>query len=373
MRNEKHIHLIDELQIGGAQTHLVTVLRESLKSYSIDHRVIALFGNGPIAEELELLGIPVDAVDLRPLLAAKRFGAAAAVLGNLFESYHPDLVEAHLTWSRLLGTYAAWRMGIPRRFGFEQGDIYLNSWKFRAANYVSQYFEDQIICCSHALAHWAHQTHGISMRRIAVLHNCVDVERFQPSYARGPLDFGFPAGSTIFCAVGTLGNGVNKRMDVCIRAIAEARAQGAEVALVICGDGPQRPDLERLAAQLGVGPVVRLLGMQRDVRRALASSDAFCHAAPFEPFGIVCIEAMAMGLPVIVPNSGGIAEAVEEGTTGFVYPALDHEALARAMLRLSTDAERRRAMGKQARRAAEERFSVRAYVGRLYELYGNRD
>lgn len=370
MAREKHIHIIDELRVGGAQTHLVTMLRESLRHYEIDHRVIGLFGRGPIAEEIEALGVPVDILDLTALLAGRLFGQAVNRLQSLFQQHRPDLVEAHLTWSRLLGVHAAWRAGIPRRFGFEQGDIFLNSWKFRTANCFGQVFADHIICCSHALARWVHQTHRIFNRKLTVLHNCVDAERFQPSSATPVRDLRLPSGATVFCAVGSLGNGVNKRMDVCIRATAEARAQAAEVVLLICGDGPQRQDLERLAAELGVASAVWFLGTQRDVRHALASSDAFCHAAPFEPFGIVCIEAMAMALPVIVPNSGGIGEAVDDGQTGFIYPALDHEALAQVMLRMHGDPERRRAMGGRARREVEQRFSVGAYLKRLYALYG---
>ena len=60
--------------------------------------------------------------------------------------------------------------------------------------------------------------------------------------------------------------------------------------------------------------------MRDDVPAVLAGCDAFCHAAPFEPFGIACIEAMAMGLPAVVPDSGGILEAVDDGVTGLVYP-----------------------------------------------------
>jgi 1,4-alpha-glucan branching enzyme len=307
---------------------------------------------------------------LRSLLAARRFDRAASALQQLFSRYRPDLVESHLTWSRLLGSYAAWRAGISRRFGFEHGDLFFNSWKFRAANYFGQYFADRIICCSHALARWAHRTHCISRRKLSVLHNCVDVERFRSCARPGAVTSGFPQGTTVFCAVGTLGNGVNKRMDVCIRAIAEARAQQHAVALLVCGDGPQRQDLERLSARLGLQSAVTFLGMQQDVRPALSSSDVFCHAAPFEPFGIVSLEAMAMSLPVVVPDGGGIGEAVERGVNGFIYSSLDHQALAQIMIWFHLNPEERQEMGRRARRIVEERFSVQSYVERLYQLYG---
>lgn len=365
------LHIIDELKVGGAQTHLVTMLREALAAYPVAHRVVALFGDGPVAGAVRDLGVEVDVLDLRPYFARRRFLAAGRVLERLIRAHRPDLVEAHLTWSRLLGLYAAWRAGVPRRIGFEQGDVYLDSWKFRLANRIGQHFADRIVVCSQALADWNRRTHGISPRRLTVLHNCVDLARFRPAEGRsGAEAFGLPLGTTVFGAIGTLGRGVNKRTDVAIRAVAAARARGNDVALVVCGDGDQRSELEALADGLGVGPWVRFLGTRGDVPGVLAACDAFCHAAPFEPFGIVCVEAMAAGLPVLVPDSGGIREAVDDGVTGLVYPALDHEALSGLMGRLQERPDLRRSLGHAARRAAEGRFSAPGYVARLYELYG---
>lgn len=365
-------HLIDELKVGGAQTHLVTMVREAKAAYpDIEHRVISLFGDGDIGDSLRDLGIEVDILDLRPYLARRRFPGAAKAIEEVLREQRPEVVEAHLTWSRLLGLFAAWRAGVPVRIGFEHGDIYLNSWKFRAANFLGQRFADRIIVCSQALGDWTRKTHGTSRRRLTVLHNCVDIERFQPREDReGGATFDFPDGTTIFAAVGTLGRGVNKRVDVAIRAIADARARGGNVGLVICGDGSQREELEALATSLGITPWVRFLGTRNDIPEILADCDALCHAAPFEPFGLVCIEAMAVGLPVLVPDSGGIREAVDDGVTGWVYPSLDHEALASAMLRLHEQPERSREMGRAARRDVEERFSVGPYIRRLHALYG---
>jgi len=372
MDSQSILHLIDELRVGGAQTHLVTMLREALRAYpGVSHRVVGLFGDGPVGDDLREMGVEVEALDLRPHLEGRRFRRAARVLRDLFRERRPDLVEAHLTWSRLLGLYAAWREGVPKRIGFEQGDIAFKSLKFRLANFFGQYFAQRVVVCSRALGEWVHRTHRVSRRRLTVLHNCVDTETFRPP--SGPDDaaeFERPEAAILFCAVGTLGRGVNKRVDVCIRAVAAAREGGADVGLAVCGDGSQRADLERLADELGVGEHVSFLGMRDDVPRVLAACDAFCHGAPFEPFGIVCVEAMATGLPVVVPDAGGMMEAVDDGETGLVYHVLDHEALAAAMARLDADAELRRTMGRAARRATEERFSVRDYVSRLYALYG---
>jgi glycosyltransferase involved in cell wall biosynthesis len=364
-----HIHLIDELKIGGAQTHLITMLRQVNGRRDIQHRVVTLFGDGELSAQIRDLGVPVDVLDLRPLLQERFFLAAARELQTLFEQWQPDLVEAHLTWSRLLALYAAARCGVPKRIGFEQGDLYMNQWKFRMANFFLQVYAQQIVVCSEALGEWAHRTHGISRSRLRVLHNCIDTNRFQPA-SKAARNFGFEGSPTIFAAVGTLGRGVNKRVDVCIRALAVARGKGANAALVICGDGEQREELEALAGTLHLNAFVRFLGTRSDVASVLQACDVFCHAAPWEPFGIVAIEAMAVGLPVIVPNAGGIREILQDGKGGLLYEALDHDALAQAMLLLAMHPQLREQMGTAGRQIVEQKFSAERYMQALYESYG---
>ena len=364
-----HLHVIDELRTGGAQTHLITMLREAISFPDVEHHVVSLFGDGELSEEIRSLGVQVHILDLRPHFRKRKFLAAAAEVQKLIGALQPDLVEAHLTWSRLIALFAAWRAGVSLRIGFEQGDLYMSSWKFRIANFVAQAFAHRIVVCSKALGDWAHCAHGIFRSKLLVLHNCVDLARFNP---KGPVagEVRPTEAATVFCAVGTLGRGVNKRMDVCIRALASARSDGANVALVICGDGEQRTELETLASSLGISSWVRFLGTRSDVASVLRACDVFCHAAPWEPFGIVAIEAMAVGLPIVVPDSGGIREILENGEGGLLYPALDYQALAQVMVKLAEDKSLRKSMGAAGRQVVEERFSVQRYLSDLYQAYG---
>ena len=369
MKTTVHVHVIDDLRTGGAQTHLITVLREAVKHECIEHHVVSLFGDGEMGTSIRELGIPLHILDLRSNFRRRRFLTSVGQLRKLFQELHPELVEAHLTWSRLLALLAAWQVRVPLRIGFEQGDMYMNSWKFRLANFAAQLLAHRTVVCSEALGNWVTRTHGVSRSKLLVIHNCVDLKRFQ---MKGPKaeDIVFPGGTTIFCAVGTLGRGVNKRVDICIRGLAAARSQGALAGLVICGDGEQRGDLEQLTFSLGVAAHVKFLGTRCDVAAVMRSCDVFCHAAPFEPFGIVAIEAMAVGLPVVVPNAGGIREIVEHGVTGLLYPALDYEALGEAMAKLSGREDLRRSLGVAGHQSVRDRFSVEQYLRCLYQAYG---
>lgn len=217
------LHLIDELRTGGAQTHLVTVLREWQRLKRSRHVVVSLFGDGSGGDSLREMGLEVIVLDLAGLIRSGRFWRAQDEILQLLRRQRPDIIEAHLTYSRLLGLFAAARAKIPRRYGFEHGDIYLRSWKWRIANFIGQFFATKTVVCSPALGDWVRRTHAIFNSRLIVIDNCVDPEAFKPSASPqvSRQGLGLPSDAFVFCAVGTLGRGVNKRVDVCIRALAE--------------------------------------------------------------------------------------------------------------------------------------------------------
>ncbi len=366
---ELHVHLIDSLAIGGAQTHLLTIVSYAVQHFPHKHRIVGLLGDGPMRAEFEKLGVPVDVVDIGPAIRSRALGSAVGIVRSLLRELKPVVLEAHLSYARIFGLPAAWLEKVPVRIGFEQGDLYLNAPKFYFGNLFTQFSAQQIVVCSSALKAWSRKAQGLQARRMTVIHNCVDERAFRTGAPPVEGRFGFAPGTTLFCAVGTLGTGVNKRVDIIVQALHEARKLGADAGLLICGDGSLRPAIERQIRDLGLIDHVRMLGLRRDIPNVLATSDVFCHAAPFEPFGIVCLEAMAMERPVIVPDSGGLAEVVEPGITGLRYPALDASALAKAMRSLHDSADLRKRMGAAGRQAVMDRFTVGKYVEKLHAVY----
>ena len=141
----RYLHLIDTLKVGGAQTHLLGTIRTAKHRYGGDHRVVVLSGGAPMQSQFEQAGIPVQQLRLGPQLRAGRWIHLFRELRSLCERQQPSLFEANLTWSRLLGLPAAWSAGFEVRIGFEHGDVYLDSPKYRIANFVAQFFADRII------------------------------------------------------------------------------------------------------------------------------------------------------------------------------------------------------------------------------------
>ncbi len=369
----KIIHFIDELKMGGAQTHLFTMCKENLILYP-NHEIIvvSLFGDGELSDWFKKEAISVKVFDFRNLMKERSFVRIIKELHHFLSNESPDIVITHLTWSRLLANTAAFLNKTPTRIGFEQGDIYFNTLKFRFFNFISQFMFNKIIVCSETHKKWTHKTHKIKNSKIEVYHNCVDIKKFDltnnlmnSTYEKPEVDF-------LFIAVGTLGKGVNKRMDINIKAIANVHKEGYKVGLVICGDGEQRVELQQLIEKLNMEAYIKLLGNRPDVKDILADCDGFCHAAPYEPFGIVAIEALAMGLPVILPNSGGIKEVLVDKEGGHLYESLNEYDLAVKMLTFVKDKDSAIKLGQLGRKNVEVNFSSTAYMKRfINQFYKN--
>ncbi|HEX7049632.1 MAG TPA: glycosyltransferase family 4 protein [Longimicrobiales bacterium] len=133
-----------------------------------------------------------------------------------------------------------------------------------------------------------------------------------------------------------------------------ARPECAETSLVVVGSGPELDALRNLATRLGIASRVHFTGWVDDVRKwqILHAADAYVSSTLHEGFGLVYLEAMAAGLPVIAPDHGGQVDFLRDRETGFVTPAGNDASLAAALAMLRHDREGARRIG----RANRERF-----------------
>ena len=147
--------------------------------------------------------------------------------------------------------------------------------------------------------------------------------------------------------------------------------------LVVIGDGPESDRIRRRAVERGVGDRVDLRGRQSDeaLREAYAAADAFVLPAivdargDTEGLGVVLLEAMNFGVPVVASASGGIVDIVIDDETGLLVPPGDVAALALALERLGRDRELATRLGARGQRFVAERFSWSAIVARWISLY----
>ena len=212
----------------------------------------------------------------------------------------------------------------------------------------------------------------------------VDVSRFRPlSQAERDQtrrDFGLPVDGQVILGVSRLVP--RKGFDTAIRAVAAMRRTHPDLVLAIAGTGRERDRLQALARQLGAP--VKVLGRvpHDDLPRVYGCADVFtmlCRnrwgGLEQEGFGIVFVEAAACGVPQVAGDSGGAAEAVEHGATGFVIRRPDNEASAvpdtvTAFTRLIDDPDLRRRMAIASRQRAEVEFSYDVLAARLGAALG---
>ena len=159
-----------------------------------------------------------------------------------------------------------------------------------------------------------------------------------------------------------------KRIELLVRAVAQARADGAPVRLVVVGDGPCRQKAEQTARELGIATHVAFVGYRRDVAEVVAGADVGVLASDNEGTPVSLIEMAAGGRPLISTDVGGVREVVVP-EAGILVPKGDAMALAAGITRLAADADVRREMGQAARDHVRERFSASRLVRDVSALY----
>lgn len=145
---------------------------------------------------------------------------------------------------------------------------------------------------------------------------------------------------------------------------------GADDPRGFSGESSYLAELGRICAELDLGDSVVFTGWRSDVKAIMAASDLYCMPSFEEPFGMVFTEAMALRKPVVALDNGGTKEVVDHGGSGLLSAPGDTDALARNLVALLRDPERRQAMGEHGRRRVIEQFSAErmaAEVGAVYE------
>jgi glycosyltransferase involved in cell wall biosynthesis len=170
-----------------------------------------------------------------------------------------------------------------------------------------------------------------------------------------------------------------KQVDVLLRALASVRAEVPNAALIVVGSGEsagvqdQTARLIRLTHDLGLTSedAVRFVGWVDDVHLLdyYAAADVFALPSSSEAQGIVALEAMACGLPVVASAVGGLLDTIDDGRTGFLVPPGEVPALADRLLGLLRDDSQRQAIATAARQAVEREFSWEKAVEATVEVY----
>jgi glycosyltransferase involved in cell wall biosynthesis len=168
-------------------------------------------------------------------------------------------------------------------------------------------------------------------------------------------------------AVGRLAE--EKGFEILIRAVDQLLRQEFNIELWIVGDGPDRPRLEALIAELGCTDCIRLLGHRTDVRELYEAMDVFALSSFREGLPNVLLEAMALGLPVVATRVNSVPQAITDGLNGLLIEPGSADELSAALARLLSDNELRQRLQGKARQKVEACYSFAARMRKIKAIY----
>jgi glycosyltransferase involved in cell wall biosynthesis len=333
---------------------------------------ILLSGRGPLADRAERTGVPVTVLhwrrgrsvtnrlpDLWRLVGTLRRGRFDIVDAWLFHAYAITSLTRPVTRIPVLIAGRRSLSHHKHRFGRVE----------RLLDRIARRSVDAIVANSDAVRAEVARYEGIDIGRMRVIHNGLDIPAPLPPAARDALRAAWGVGpdDVLIGCVANYKSG--KGQEMLIRAIARALPGTPRLKLILVGEGPRRPELERLVDDLGIHDAVLLHGAEPDARDIIGAFDIAAQASVSEGLPNAVLEAAAAGLPIVATDAGGTAEILDQGRTGILVPIDDEAAMAAAISRLSSDPDLRRSLGESARSFVESAFGLDRFVAETASLY----
>ena len=379
--NNRILYVIGSLDVGGAERHLVQVCPR-LSDYGWVPRIYCVSHRGTQADEAEAHGVSV--VSSREYSAGIKRWSAASFLSipisgaNLLRQlaiWRPNIVHFFLPVSYVLGGPASLVARTPIRVmsrrsmnNYQQNTLIMPAverWLHRRMTTVlgnSKRVVRQLV-----------EEEGCPPDLVRLIYNGITVPEpvsdRADRRARLAASLDLPEGTTIGVLVANLIGYKGHR--VLIEALGQIKDQMPARWAILCvgrDDGIQA-ELEAAAREQGVFEHVRFLGSRGDVPSILAAADFSLNCSHQEGFSNAVLEGMAHGLPMVVTDVGGNAEAVVDGECGFVVPPEDPVELGQAMVRLAADPDLAMRLGAAGRQRAQSLFSMESCITAYDALY----
>lgn len=325
---------ITELDIGGAEQQFVR-LATGLDRNLFEPHVFCLASEGPLAEPLRQAGIPVTFLNVRSRWDLGVIRRLAAELRQL----RPELIQTFLFHANIAGRLAAWRAGVPHVVsGIRVAER--RRWQLQLDR-LTERLVDRHVCVSEAVARHCREIAGLDSRKIVVIPNGIDADRFanappSPLPGRHTGDH-----SPLILFVGRLEP--QKDPELLIEAFRQLSTSYPRARLALAGAGSLKETLHRQTRDLG--DRVLWLGQRDDVPGLMRTATCLALPSRWEGMPNVIMEAMAAGLPVVACAAEGVCELLREGKYGEVVRERSPAALAAALQRVLDDepAARRKA------------------------------
>ena len=329
--------------------------------------VAAAPASGMLTPRLERCGVRVLPLALRDAQDRKLpIEQINSHLVELVTRVSPDLVHSNsLSMGRMVGRIAS-QLPVPCTSHLRDiiklsktavSDLNRNAGLIAVSNATKQFHAEQ----------------GVLPEKLQVIYNGVDSEQFRPAPATGILkqELGLGAGDVLLANIGQIC--LRKGQTLLARAAVKLADEFPEANYLFIGQRHSKKDesvayedaIRRTFRQAGIEDRLFCLGFRQDIPAILNEVDLVVHTAHQEPLGRVLLEAASCGRPIVATDVGGTAEILTDQTSAVLVRPDDPEALTAAIRRMLTDRKLRLRLGKHARTAAIEKFSIPKAVTKI--------
>jgi len=381
------VRVITRLNVGGPAIQAMT-LSDRLASRGFETVLV----HGQLdAGEGDMRYLLPPSVDVKYLAALRRplepahDGVALAQLLDVMRDLRPQIVHTHMAKAGTLGRLAAAiynrtagrgdRAGVVHTYHGHVLDRYFSPTKtrlFLGAERAVARITDRIVAISPRIKTELLEQYRVGRpgqyRVIPLgfdLAGLAAIDDNARARARAALEI--PAGAAVVTTVGRLT--AIKQQQLFLEAALQIAAAHPALVFLIAGDGDLRAELEASAATLGLADRVRFLGWRRDLETIYGATDVFLLTSRNEGTPVALIESMAAGCAGVSTDVGGVADVLESDAVGLLAPDGDAPALARCVIALLADADRRRRMGQAGRALVVSRYGLDRLVTDVETMY----
>ena len=369
MKKIKVIHVIPSLAKGGAERIVLDSCIELSKRKEIEICLVTFYTKNEYFFLSESINHKVIESNVTPSFMGKH-KINTAELQNFIEKYQPDIIHLHLFESIMVFSQVTYSQAkyiihfhnnIPQfsSFDFKQKltkKIATNLYeKYLVIKKIKKLKTTFIAISQNSFNYITNNVPKYFEKKL--LQNAIDLNRFNSNSI---------AKENRLITIGSLL--INKNHQLCIDVVFELHKCGYKIFLDILGDGPEYDVLLKKIKDYKLENFITLYGKVDFPEHYLKQASIYLHTAINEAFGLVLIEAMAAGLPVICTDAGGNRDIIENGKNGFIFKSRNPTEIANKIIELLNNDSKRIEMGNYARQFAQK-YDIKNYVDELIKIY----
>lgn len=370
----KIVHVIPSLGKGGAERYVADVCTELSTRDGVEVMIIVMNDVNHYRFLTEQLHVEITKSKVLPSVSGKSIIEISDYVKKI-EAFDPDIIHSHLFHAELLtreyilpsaAYVTTCQNNMPEFANFGLADVFNKkalTMQFEKKWMIKRYRQCQnnFIVISKDTESYYRSTLPADLKSIHLLYHAIDFTRFYKAYhdrsGRQKIKLVF------------VGRFVEiKNHQFLVKVVARIIELGYQVECVMPGDGELRPKIQAMISEMGLEENVKLPGTVDEVENLLGEANVYVHPARYEPFGLVIIEAMAAGLPVVCLNGKGNRDLIENGVNGFMFDEEDPDVFAKQIIELFANEDLYKRISLAEIEYARG-FAITQHVDKLLDLY----